>query len=155
MWWPQVRAHHGEPHAYPRRLAQTPRRGATPGAAPLTARPVAGDRDDLVSSAAHNGLMDVDAFIRDGYVVIRGAFGADTAAACRAAIWDCMAGQGIREDDPATWPPLAELDDLARRAVRRRGHVPGPCRCLRRADRARPVDLTGQCRRRGGGAVPL
>ena len=66
-----------------------------------------------MSSAAHNGLMDVDAFIRDGYVVIRGAFGTDTAAACRAAIWDCMAGQGIREDDPATWPPLAELDDLA------------------------------------------
>ena len=57
--------------------------------------------------------MDVDAFIRDGYVVIRGAFDADTAAACRAAIWDSMAGQGVREDDRATWPPLVELDGLA------------------------------------------
>jgi hypothetical protein len=57
--------------------------------------------------------VDVDAFIRDGYVVIRGAFDADTAAACRAAIWDSMAGQGVREDDRATWPPLVELDGLA------------------------------------------
>ena len=48
----------------------------------------------------------MDAFIRDGYVVVRGAFDAGTAAACRAVIWDSMSGQGIREDDPATWPPL-------------------------------------------------
>jgi hypothetical protein len=27
--------------------------------------------------AAQNGLVDVDAFIRDGYVVIRGAFDVD------------------------------------------------------------------------------
>jgi hypothetical protein len=33
-----------------------------------------------------NGLVDVDAFIRDGYVVIRGAFGPGAAAACRAGI---------------------------------------------------------------------
>ena len=33
-----------------------------------------------------DGLVDVDAFIRDGYVVVRGAFDADTAAACRAVI---------------------------------------------------------------------
>ena len=63
--------------------------------------------------AAQNVLVDIDAFVRDGYVVIRGAFDADIAAACRARIWDSMAGRGIREDDPATWPPLAELDGLA------------------------------------------
>lgn len=56
--------------------------------------------------------MDVDAFVRDGYVVIRGAFDADIAAACRALIWDSMAGQGIREDDPGSWPPLAEPGGL-------------------------------------------
>lgn len=56
--------------------------------------------------------MDVDTFIRDGYVVIRGAFDPDTAAACRAVIWDSMGGQEVRKDDPATWPPLVEFDGL-------------------------------------------
>jgi hypothetical protein len=56
--------------------------------------------------------VDVDAFNRDGYVVVRGAFDPDTAAACRAVIWDSMGGQGVREDDPATRPPLVEFDDL-------------------------------------------
>jgi len=56
--------------------------------------------------------VDVDAFIRDGYVVVRGAFDADTAAACRAAVWESMAGQGIRAGDRATWPPLVEIDNL-------------------------------------------
>ena len=55
----------------------------------------------------------MDAFVRDGYVVIRGAFDAGTAAACRAVIWDSMAERGIRQDDPATWPPLVEFDGLA------------------------------------------
>lgn len=55
----------------------------------------------------------MEAFVRDGYVVIRGAFDANIAAACRALTWDSMAGQGIREDDPATWPPLAEPGGLA------------------------------------------
>lgn len=57
-------------------------------------------------------MVDMDAFIQDGYVVIRGAFDAGTAAACRAAIWDALAGQGIGEGDPASWPPLAHLDNL-------------------------------------------
>jgi hypothetical protein len=56
--------------------------------------------------------VDVDAFIRDGYEVIRGAFDAGTAAACRAVIWDSLTGQGVRQDDPATWPPLVEFDGL-------------------------------------------
>jgi len=56
--------------------------------------------------------VDVDTFIRDGYVVIRGAFDPDTAAACRAVIWDSMGGQGVRKDNPATWPPLVEFDGL-------------------------------------------
>jgi hypothetical protein len=62
---------------------------------------------------AEDELVDVDAFLRDGYVVIRSAFDADTAAACRAVIWDALAEHGVREDDRATWPPLMELDGLA------------------------------------------
>jgi hypothetical protein len=61
---------------------------------------------------AHNGLVDVDAFIRDGYVAIRGAFDTDAAAACRETIWDTMNGQGVRQDNPAAWPPLVELGGL-------------------------------------------
>ena len=80
--------------------------------------------------AAQNVLVDMDAFVRDGYVVIRGAFDADIAAACRARIWDSMAGRGIREDDPATWPPLAELDGLAGERFYRRGQLLSPRRCL-------------------------
>src|SRR5215467_7675013 len=74
--------------------------------------------------AAQNVLVGVDSFVRDGYLVIRGAFDADIAAACRALIWDSMAGQGIREDDPATWPPLAELDGLAGESFTAAGSSP-------------------------------
>jgi hypothetical protein len=68
--------------------------------------------------------VDVDAFIRDGYVVIRGAFDPDTAAACRAVIWDSMGGQGVREDDPATWPPLVEFDGLVGKSFTAAGASP-------------------------------
>ena len=51
-------------------------------------------------------------FIRDGYVPIRGAVDAETVTACRELIWESMAGRGVRREDPATWPPLAEIDDL-------------------------------------------
>jgi len=46
---------------------------------------------------------EVEGFIRDGYVVVRTAFGAATAAECRAAIWAVLAAHGIAADDPATW----------------------------------------------------
>jgi hypothetical protein len=56
------------------------------------------------------GTVDTDAFIRDGYVAIRGAFSPDTAAACRAVIWDALAGRGIRRDDQSTWTrPVANV----------------------------------------------
>jgi hypothetical protein len=54
--------------------------------------------------------VDLDTFIRDGYVAIRGAFDADTAAACRERIWGSLRQQDIHEYDPATWPSLVELD---------------------------------------------
>jgi hypothetical protein len=57
--------------------------------------------------------LDVEGFLRDGYMAIRGAVSIETAAACRQAIWEAMSAQGIRADDPATWPPLAEISHLA------------------------------------------
>ena len=58
--------------------------------------------------------MDLDAFVRDGYVAIRGAVDAGTVAACRELIWTAMEQRGVRRDDPGSWPPLVEgMADLA------------------------------------------
>jgi hypothetical protein len=55
--------------------------------------------------------VDTDAFIRDGYAVVRGAFGQDVARACREMIWDALAERGISPDDRATWaPPLIRIN---------------------------------------------
>jgi hypothetical protein len=55
--------------------------------------------------------VDTDAFMRDGYVVVRGAFGQDVALACREMIWDVLAERGISPDDRATWaPPLVRIN---------------------------------------------
>ena len=54
--------------------------------------------------------LDIEGFVRDGYVAVRGAFDAGTAAACREVIWAALRERGVREDDPVTWPPLAHLD---------------------------------------------
>jgi len=73
-----------------------------------------GNSGDLWSLAAHNGPvgLDVDGFVRDGYVAVRGAFDAATAGACREMIWEALRERGVREDDPATWPPVAEVSCL-------------------------------------------
>ncbi|WP_030434402.1 phytanoyl-CoA dioxygenase family protein [Actinoplanes subtropicus] len=55
--------------------------------------------------------MDTNGFIRDGYAVLRGAFDADTAAACRQSIWDALATHGVRPDDRSTWTrPSIRID---------------------------------------------
>jgi len=55
--------------------------------------------------------MDVDGFVRDGYVVVRGAFDATTAAGCRQVIWDVLAEQGVRSGDRGTWHrPAIRID---------------------------------------------
>jgi hypothetical protein len=58
------------------------------------------------------GIVEVDKFIRDGYVAMRGAVDGGTVAVCRTLIWEALASRGVRRDDPATWPPLVEIDDL-------------------------------------------
>jgi len=56
--------------------------------------------------------MDVDGFIRDGFVAVRGAVDSETAVACRELIWAGLAERGISRDDTATWPVTAQFDDL-------------------------------------------
>lgn len=58
--------------------------------------------------------MDLDIFVRDGYVAIRAAVDAGTVAGCRELTWAAMERRGVRPDDPGSWPPLVEgMDDLA------------------------------------------
>ncbi|HTT88244.1 MAG TPA: phytanoyl-CoA dioxygenase family protein [Acidimicrobiales bacterium] len=56
--------------------------------------------------------IDIESFVRDGYVVVRGAFDPATAEACRGTIWGALRERGIREDDPVRWPPLVHVDNL-------------------------------------------
>jgi hypothetical protein len=58
--------------------------------------------------------VDLDAFVRDGYVAMRGAVDSGTVAACRELIWDATERRGVSRADPATWPPLvAGMYDLS------------------------------------------
>ena len=61
----------------------------------------------------HHGRVDLDAFVRDGYVAIRGAVDADTTTACRELIWAALDRRGVRRDHPGSWPPFAgNMDGL-------------------------------------------
>lgn len=62
----------------------------------------------------HHGLVDLDAFVRDGYVVIRGAVDADTVRACQDLIWAALERRGVRRDVPGSWPAFTgNMDGLA------------------------------------------
>jgi hypothetical protein len=70
--------------------------------------------DDWPHGGSHDGPVDLDAFVRDGYLAVRGAVEAETVAACRELIWAAMERRGVRRDDPGSWAPLVEgMDDLA------------------------------------------
>ncbi|TQS41901.1 hypothetical protein [Cryptosporangium phraense] len=47
-------------------------------------------------------MDEIARFERDGYLVVRSAFPADTAEACRNALWNALGGHGVTRD-PATW----------------------------------------------------
>ncbi|KXO99620.1 phytanoyl-CoA dioxygenase [Tsukamurella pseudospumae] len=54
----------------------------------------------------------VEDFVRDGYVAIRGAFSSATAAACRDVLWAELATMGIDRDAPSTWDrPVVRLGE--------------------------------------------
>jgi hypothetical protein len=48
-------------------------------------------------------LVDIEGFVRDGYLVIRGAVAADVAAACADEIWAALAAEGVSRTDRRTW----------------------------------------------------
>ena len=91
--------------------------------------------------------MDTEAFIRDGYVALRGAFDPQIAAACRDRIWAALRRRGVDRRDRATWPVLAEFGNLVGEPFAAAGTTPaltaaydeliGPGRWTR------PVDVGG------------
>lgn len=46
---------------------------------------------------------EIDAFVADGFIPVRGAVPTDVLHACRAEIWAELREQGILPDDPGTW----------------------------------------------------
>jgi hypothetical protein len=73
---------------------------------------VGGNRDDSRWPGGQYERVDLDGFARDGYVAVRGAVDADTAAAGRELIWASLAERGIRRDDPGRWPSHLDITDL-------------------------------------------
>jgi hypothetical protein len=55
----------------------------------------------------HRGRMlsqaEIDAFVADGFVAVRGAVPGAVLDACRAEIWSALGDRGVRHDDPVTW----------------------------------------------------
>jgi hypothetical protein len=52
--------------------------------------------------------VDIDSFVRDGFVAVRQAVGASTVAACRELAWAAMGRLGVRREDRATWRPRVQ-----------------------------------------------
>lgn len=46
---------------------------------------------------------EVEAFIRDGFVLLKDAFSEETAAKCRELVWRRLEKDGIYKHDPSTW----------------------------------------------------
>jgi hypothetical protein len=54
---------------------------------------------------------EIEAFIADGYVAVRGAMPAGAPQACQDVIWSELGRRGMRRDDPSTWTaPVVRLD---------------------------------------------
>jgi hypothetical protein len=46
---------------------------------------------------------DIDAFVADGFIAMRGAVPADVLRACQDEIWSALGDQGVLRDDSSTW----------------------------------------------------
>ncbi|TDD77773.1 phytanoyl-CoA dioxygenase [Actinomadura darangshiensis] len=67
-------------------------------------------------------MIDVDAFVADGFVRVAGAFPRELAAECREILWR---GTGCDPGDPATWTrPVVRLGDHAQEPFRAAANTP-------------------------------
>jgi hypothetical protein len=73
---------------------------------------------------------EIDGFVAQGYVAIRGAVPPGVAQACQDVIWSELGQHGVLRDDPSTWTepvvriPGVEWSEAARRAVEASAHRP-------------------------------
>ncbi|MDA8073595.1 MAG: phytanoyl-CoA dioxygenase [Actinomycetota bacterium] len=91
--------------------------------------------------------LDTERFVRDGFAAVRGAFDPGVAAACRAAIWGDLGGQGVVEDDRASWPSVLHIDCGKGDVFSAAGTSPVPAAAydelIGRGRWTRPVDAGG------------
>ena len=53
---------------------------------------------------------EIAAFVRDGYLPLRGAVAGEVVAECRSVIWSLLGERGVLREDPATWQaPVVRL----------------------------------------------
>jgi hypothetical protein len=54
---------------------------------------------------------EIDTFVMDGFVALRGAVPADVLEACQDEIWSELSSRGVKREDPATWTdPVVRID---------------------------------------------
>ena len=62
---------------------------------------------EVAAGACHAGGMlseaEIDSFVADGFVAVRGAVPAGALRACQEEIWSALAERGVLRDAPATW----------------------------------------------------
>ena len=46
---------------------------------------------------------DIDSFVANGFIAVRGAVPADVLEACQDEIWSALGDRGVLRDDPGTW----------------------------------------------------
>ena len=46
---------------------------------------------------------EIDSFVANGFIAVRGAVPADVLAACQDEIWSALGDRGVLRDDPGTW----------------------------------------------------
>ncbi|KAG7384863.1 hypothetical protein PHYPSEUDO_002178 [Phytophthora pseudosyringae] len=68
-------------------------------------------KQHVSSDAAPLDPQAIDSFIRDGFVLLRGAFSASAAQKSRELIWTRLAGDGITQDS-STWVERHGIPEL-------------------------------------------
>jgi phytanoyl-CoA dioxygenase PhyH len=93
------------------RPIQPPARGNARGPRQRPARIIRWRRRS--TACQHGGVLsqtEIDSFVADGFVAVRGAVPGDVLRACNEEIWAALGGRGVLRDDPSTWrDPLVKI----------------------------------------------
>jgi hypothetical protein len=91
-----------------------------------------GGRYSLVAAFGgwHPGNMltqaQIDSFVADGFIAVRGAVPSDVLRACQDEIWSALGDFGVLRDDPSTWrAPVVRIPCPDSEAFAAAGTQPG------------------------------